>query len=96
MKRLAASFGLKLGCYNWEYGDPVETSEGIHEKILVTRREGSQPYLIIVSRPCERSCKARESALVNTLRYITHILAYKINDLHFSKYMVRRWKDLGI
>ena len=85
-----------LGRYKWEYGDPVLTSEGIQEKILVTRREGSQPMLIVVSKPCERSCETEESALVNTLRYITDILAYKINDLHFSKYMVRHWKDLGI
>ena len=76
--------------YKWEYGGPVLTSEGMQVKILVTRSESSQPMLIIVSRPCEQSCKARESALVNTLRYISDILAYEINDLHFSDYVVRR------
>ena len=74
----------------------MKTLEGIQEQILVTRRKGSRPMLIVVSRHCERSCAARESALVNTLRYITHILAYEINDLHFSEYVVRRWEDLGI
>ena len=85
-----------LGRYKWKYGGSVLTSEGIQEKILVTRSEDSRPMLIIVSRPCERSCEARESALVNTLRYITQILAYEINDLHFSEYVVRRWEVLGI
>ena len=79
-----------LGRYKWEYGDPVLTSEGIQEKILVTRREDSWPMLIVVSRPCERTCEARESALVNTLRYITDILAYEMNDLYFSEYVVQR------
>ena len=79
-----------LGRYKWEYGGPVLTSEGIQEKILVTRSEDSRPMLIVVSRSCERSCEARESALVNTLRYISDILAYEINDLHFSDYVVRR------
>ena len=62
-----------LGRYKCEYGGPVLTLEGIQEKILVTRREGSRPMLIVVDRPCERSCEARESALVNTLRYFTDI-----------------------
>ena len=79
-----------LGRYKWEYGGPILTSKGIQEKILVTRSEDSQPMLIIVSRSCERSCEARESALVNTLRYINDILAYEMNDLHFSEYVVRR------
>ena len=79
-----------LGRYKWEYGGSVLTSEGIQEKILVTRSEDSRPMLIVVSRPCERPCEARESALVNTLRYISDILTYEMNDLHFSKYVVRR------
>ena len=79
-----------LGRYKWEYGGPVLTSEGIQVKILLTRSEGSRPMLIVVSRPCERSCEAMESALVNTLRYISDILAYEMNDLHFSKYVVQR------
>ena len=80
----------QLGRYRWEYGGPVLTSEGIQEKILVTRREGSPPMLIVISSPCERYCEARESALVNTLRYISDILAYEINDLDFSEY----WHDV--
>ena len=79
-----------LGRYKWEYGGSVLTLDGIHVKILVTRSEGSRQMLIVVSRPCERSCEARESALVNTLRYISDILAYEMNDLHFSEYVVRR------
>ena len=79
-----------LGRYKWEYGGPVLTSEGIKVKILVTRSEGSRPMPIVVSRPCEWSCEARESALVNTLRYISDILAYEMNDLHFSEYVVQR------
>jgi hypothetical protein len=47
------------------------------------------PLLTIVSRPCLRSCKARESALVHTLLHITNGLYYDINDLHYAKYIVR-------
>jgi len=83
-----------LGRYKCEYGGHVLTSEGINEKILVTRREGSRPMLIVVNRPCERSFEA-ESALVNTLRYINDILAYEMNDLHFPEYVVRHWEVLG-
>ena len=54
------------------------------------------PLLIVVSRPCERSYEARESTLVNTLRYISDIFAYEMNDLHFSDYVVRRPEVLGI
>ena len=79
-----------LGRYKWEYGGHVLTSEGIQVKILVTRSEGSRPMLIVVSRLCERSCEARESALVNTLRYISDILVYEMNDMHFSEYVVQR------
>ena len=78
-----------LGHYKWEYGGPVLISKGMQEKILVTRSEDSRPMLIVVSRPCERSCEERESAQVNTLRYISDILAYEMNDLHFSEYVVR-------
>ena len=52
--------------------------------------------LIVVSRPCERYCEARESALVNTLRYISDIWAYEMNGQHFSDYVVRRHEVLGI
>jgi len=54
-----------LGRYKWEYGGPVLTSEGMQVKILAARREGSRPMLIVVSRPCERSCEASESALAS-------------------------------
>ena len=79
-----------LGRYKWEYGGPVLTSKGIQEKILVTRSEDSRPMLIVIRRPYEQSYEVRESALVNTLRYISDILAYEMNDLHFSEYVVRR------
>jgi anion-transporting ArsA/GET3 family ATPase len=59
-------------------------------------RGGSGLLLIVVSRPCERSCEARESALENTLRYIIDIYAYEMNDLHFSDYMVRHHEVLEI
>ena len=85
-----------LGRYKWKYGGSVLTSEGIQEKILVTRSEDSRPMLIVVSIPYERSCEARESALVNTLRYISDIRAYEMNDMHISEYVVRCWEVLGI
>ena len=86
----------QLGRYKWEYASPVLTLEGIEEKIIVTSRGHFEPLLIVVSRPCERSCEARESALINTLRYTSDIRAYKINDLPFTKYVVPHWEVLGI
>ena len=85
-----------LGRYKWKYGGPVLISEGIQKKNLMARSEGSRPMLIVVSRPCERPCEARESALVNTLRYISEILSYEINNMHFSEYVVQHWKVLQI
>jgi hypothetical protein len=86
----------QLGRYKWEYAGLVLTLEGIQEKIIVTCRGCSEPLLIIISRPCERSYEAKESALVDTLRYISDIWNYEMNDLHFSEYVVRRWEVLGI
>ena len=85
----------QMGRYEWEYVGPVFTSQGMHEKVLVTRGS-SQPLIIVVSRPCDRSYEARESALVNTLRYISDIRAYEMNDMHISEYVVRCWEVLGI
>jgi hypothetical protein len=62
-------------------------------KVLVG---SSQPLLIVVSRPCDRSFEARESALVNILCYISDIWAYEMNDLHFSDYVVRHHEVLRI
>ena len=84
-----------LGRYKWEYGGPVLTSEGIQEKNIVTRGRFG-PLLIVVNRPCERSCEARESTLGNTLRYNSDIFAYEMNDLHFSDYVVRRHEVLRL
>jgi hypothetical protein len=85
----------RMGRYEWEYVGPVFTSHGMQEKVLVTRGS-SQPLLIVVSRPCDRSCETRESALVNTLCYISDIWAFEMNDLHFSDYVVRHHEVLGI
>jgi hypothetical protein len=42
--------------------------------LLVTKTEfdlaTSRPLLIVVSRPCARTCEASESALLNVLLYI--------------------------
>jgi len=77
----------QIGRYGWKYAGPVFTTEGIQETVLVTRGS-AQPLLIVVSGPCEHSCEAKKSALVNTLCYINDIHAYEINDLHLSNYMV--------
>lgn len=77
----------QLGGYSWHFGEPIFTSEGIQERIVVTRGS-SGPLLMVMSRPCERSCEAKESALINTMIYISDICAYEINDLHFSEYVV--------
>ena len=50
--------------------------------------------LTVVGRPCARSCEAIESALVNTLLYITDGRAYEINDLHYNLYAMRRGPNM--
>jgi hypothetical protein len=85
----------QLGGYNWAYGDPIFTIEGIQQTINVWRGR-SGPPLSVVSKPCERYCEAKESVLVHTLRYICDILGYEMNDLHFSEYVVKHHRVLGM
>jgi hypothetical protein len=62
--------------YDWQYAAerPTLTTQGFEEKLLVTKTESdlatSRPLLIVVSRPCARTCEASESALLNVLLYI--------------------------
>jgi hypothetical protein len=81
--------------YEWKYVDewPTLTAEGFQEKLLVTKRESSdpptsQPLLTVVSRPCARTFEARESALFNALDYINDICTYHIGDLHFTELII--------
>ena len=75
----------QLGPYEWEFGGPTPTTHGFQEHVRVTNLSPSpRTLLTVVGRPCARSCEVRESALVNILRYISDILAYEMNDLHFS------------
>jgi len=60
----------------------------------VTTSEDSRPLLIVISRPYERSCEARKSALVNTLLYITDGLADEINDMDYNLYVMRRGPNM--
>jgi len=74
---------------------PTPTTHGFQEHVRVTNLSPSpRTLLIVVGRPCARSCEARESALVNTLLYITDGLGYEINDLHYNLYMMRRGPNM--
>ena len=85
----------QLGPYKWEFGGPTPTTHGFQERVLVRRVSASPRHLLtVVGRPCARSCEARESALVNTLLYITDGLGYEINDLHYNLYMMRRGPNM--
>ena len=85
----------QLGPYEWQFARPIATTRGIHECVLVTRVLASPQHLLtVVGRPCARSCEARESALVNTLLYITDGLGYEINDLHYNLYVMRRGPNM--
>jgi hypothetical protein len=84
----------QLGGFRWSYGDPVFTRAGIQQSINITKGR-SGPLLIVFSRPCERTCEAKESVLVHALRYITYVLGYKIYDPHFAEYAVKRHQVLG-
>ena len=80
----------QLGPYEWQFAGPTATTHGFQERVLVRRVSASPRHLLtVVGRPCARSCEARESALVNTLLYITDGLAYKINDLQYNIYTMR-------
>ena len=83
--------------FDWKYADewPTLTMEGFQEKLIMTKRGSSdpptsQPPLTVISRPFARTFEARESALLNALLYVNNISAYKIGDLHFVEYIIRR------
>ena len=85
----------QLGPYEWEFGGPTPTTHGFQECVRVTNLSASpQTLLTIIGRPCARSCEARESALVNTLLYITDGLGYEINDLLYNLYVMRRGPNM--
>ena len=50
----------------------------------------SRPPLTVVSRPYACTFEACESALLNALLYVNNICGYKIGDLHFAEYIIRR------
>ena len=61
----------------------------------MTRVLASQRHLLtVIGRPCARSCEARESALVNTLLYITDGLTNEINDMDYNLYVMRRGPNM--
>jgi hypothetical protein len=71
---------------------PTLIMEGFQAKLHVTMRgpdPPTSPSLIVVSRPCRRSCEARESALLNALLHINDECAYRISDLHFTDLIMR-------
>jgi hypothetical protein len=79
--------------YEWKYADdwPTLTVEGFQAKLYATKRGSPNSLpLTVVSRPCVRTCEARESVLLNTLDIINEICGYKIGDLHFIEFMIRR------
>ena len=74
---------------------PTLTTQGFQDKLLVTKKGSddaatSQPPLIVVSRPCARTCEARESALLNALLYIDGIISCCIGDLHYADFLIRQ------
>ena len=78
-------------CDEW----PTLTTERFQEKPLATKRRSSdsptfRPPLTVVSGSCARTFEARESALLNALLYVNNISGYKIGDLHFAEYIIRR------
>jgi hypothetical protein len=81
--------------FDWKYADewPTLTTKGFQEKLVMTKRGSSdpptsRPLLSFVSRPYARTFEARESALLNALLYINYISGYKIDDLHFTEYII--------
>ena len=80
----------QLGPYEWEFTGPTATTHGFQERVRVNFSASPRTLLTVVGRPCARSCEVRESALVNTLLYITDGLAYEINDVDYNLYVMRR------
>jgi hypothetical protein len=65
---------------------PTLTTEGFQAKLVATKRGDpptSETGLKVISRPCARSCEARESALVNSLVFINN--HFHIGDLHYTE-----------
>ena len=85
----------QLGPYEWEFGGPTPTTYGFQERVRAINLSASpRTLLTVVGRPCARSCEAIESALVNTLLYITDGRAYEINDVDYNLYVMRRGPNM--
>ena len=44
----------------------------------------------IYGSPCDRSCEAKESALIHALAYISEVLDFKIGDFNYIDYLYRK------
>jgi len=80
--------------YEWKYAHewPTLTTEGFQAKLLATKNGDpptSRAPLNVISRPCARSCEARESAPVNALVFTNDVFGYHIGDLHFTELKIR-------
>lgn len=58
---------------------------------MIVQLEAQGGALIVVSRPCRRSCEARESALLNLLLYISYDLSYCIGDVQYTYLKLRQF-----
>ena len=83
--------------FDWKYANewPTLTTEGFQEKLVMTKRGSSDPLtsrlpISVASRPCAHTFEARKSALLNVLLYVKDICGYKIGDLDFAEYKIRR------
>jgi hypothetical protein len=47
----------------------------------------NSPLFEIYGSPCDRSCEAKESALIHTLAYISEVLDFKIGDFDYMDYL---------
>jgi hypothetical protein len=80
----------KLGYHWYEFGTP-RTREDMYQTSMEVRStsfHAVEPIFAIYGKALPRRCEAKESTLIHTLFFIDGSLGYKIDDVHYVKYLL--------
>jgi hypothetical protein len=72
--------------------NPKRTRDGMfqaHLSFCPPYQFNSLPFEIYGS-PCDRSCEAKESALIHALAYISEVLDFNIGDFNYMDYLFKK------
>jgi len=77
--------------YHWYYADSWPTSHGLQGHLhfsLYASTFAMLPVCSIFGRPCVRTYKAKEGALIHALLYTSDVLGYTIGDVYYTDYVM--------